>query len=303
VRTADLDEVIVQGAVAFSSPAAALLLEKGIPVVFLDYHGNYLGRLVSSTRQATPYASLRLLQYQVASDPARRLPLARAMVRGKIENMRVLLMRYARERASPLLSDNAARLQSLLERLTTADNLPSLLGLEGAASRLYFEALPEMLLPDLPFAQRRRHPPPDCVNALLGFAYALLSAALHSAVETAGLDPYLGFLHGVSDRRPALVLDLCEEFRACFADSLTLRAFNTRQITEADFDPTDRGPRLKESKREDFVRNFWKRLDSSVIHPMLGQSMTWRQVFLAQARAIRKCLEQPQTEYQPFLVR
>src|SRR5690606_5283268 len=135
----------------------------------------------------------------------------------------------------------AARLiANQIRKIPQADNLDTLRGLEGDSARVYFDVLPYLMKPSVrevfPFSTRNRRPPRDRFNALISFLYALKLADCRSALETVGLDPQLGFLHAIRPGRPALALDLLEEFRAPLCDRLALTLINRGQIQAKDFD-------------------------------------------------------------------
>ncbi len=212
IPAVNLDEVVLAGQVNLSTSAHRMLLEHEIPVSFLSPHGNYEGRLQPACSRN---AVLRIAQVQVHLDPAARLQLARQFVAGKLANMRTVLVRHRRTHNSEELVRAIRELSASAERATGATELAVLRGIEGMGSRHYFSVLNSLLRPDLPFAfeRRTRRPPTDPVNALLSFAYALLTKEAVAALGVAGLDPYVGFLHEAKYGRPALALDLVEEFR------------------------------------------------------------------------------------------
>ena len=124
------------------------------------------------------------------------------------------------------------------KRVSQAESLAQLLGLEGNASAHYFATFDTLLKTEtgFRFQKRSQRPPKAPVNALLSFAYSLLALDLSSAIQLVGLDPYIGFYHQQTYGRPCLALDLMEEFRSVIADSVVITLINNRQILVDDFE-------------------------------------------------------------------
>lgn len=228
-----VEQVILLGHVNLSPAVIAFLLHEGIDTVFLSYYGKYRGRLVAHLGKNI---DLRRRQFARLSDPAFRLRLARAYIRGKIYNCRVLLRRQNRELESEAVVEGIHQLRRLGEKAEKAETVDSLMGLEGRAAAVYFSCFPHLLrVADLPFEGRSRRPHKDPVNVLLSLGYTLLANALHTQIQVAGLDPYLGAFHSPDYGRPSLVLDLMEEFRPILVDALVLHLVNRRIIRSRDF--------------------------------------------------------------------
>lgn len=234
VRLDHVDEVHLFGAIELTSAARRAFVRQGIDIVFFDGRGRFEARLVGRER---PNGARRLAQYDACSDPARRLAIARAIVGGKITNQRKFLQQINRTRSSDALLDAIAAMRALLRRVNEAEGADALLGVEGQAAAIYFQALGTAIThPELEFAGRNRRPPRDPINACLSFGYALLANKVESAVRGAGLDPYVGVFHSATRGKPAMVLDLMEEFRAPVVDRLVLRLVNRRQLSPRDFE-------------------------------------------------------------------
>jgi len=228
----DIDEVHLIGPVELTASARRLLLKQRIDVVFFDGSGRYEGRLLSVESRL---AERRLAQYKNLSGEG-ALPLARAIVAGKLQNQRTLLRRIGREREDERIVSGISAFRVAIERAATAEDLAQLRGLEGYCATLYFKGFGAGVLnPDFEFKDRNRRPPRDAINACLSFGYTSLLARVESAVRKAGLDPYMGALHEVGRGKPALVLDLMEEYRVV-VDRLVLRLINRGQLSPRDFE-------------------------------------------------------------------
>ena len=235
-----LGQVVLCGNISVTTPVMQTLLNAGIPVVYLSAYGRYQGVLMP---QISRNSLLRVAQHRVADDPEQCLALAKAFVHGKISNMRMMLQRR-KWRGKTETESEAARIELSIEgmrkmrgRVPRAESLSELLGFEGNASADYFRSFSSMLNAEMGFGfeHRTRRPPKDPTNALLSFAYSLLTADVISAIQIVGLDPYVGFFHQQTYGRPCLALDLMEEFRPIIADSVVVTLINNRQITPDDF--------------------------------------------------------------------
>ena len=254
---------------------------------------------------------LRQAQFQRAADPVFTLEMARACVAGKIKNTRQVLQRGAREAKTEdeakalarLADDLAASLRALPE----AANLDILRGVEGEAARQYFSGLNLLVRPDLrkSFCMdgRTRRPPRDRFNAMLSFLYAMWMNDCRSALEAAGLDPQVGFLHALRPGRAALALDLMEEFRP-WADRLALTLINRGQLSADDFVLREGGGvSLEPDARKAVVVAYQERKRDEINHPLLAQSVSLGLVPLVQARLLARALRDDGAPYVPFVAR
>ncbi len=263
--------------------------------------GKLIGSLSAATGANLP---LRQKQYRRNDDARFCLSLARTIVAGKIRNQRVLAQRLNRQRADidvhPLLDVLETAIQSAGE----AQTLGSLLGIEGQAARRYFSVYRQAFDPGWAFQKRIRRPPKDPVNALLSLGYTFLSQALMASLEMVGLDPYLGFFHAEKYGRPALALDLVEEFRPLI-DSLVLTLINRRTLQNDDFEVASdgNGIYLTLNGLNVFLKKFSHKLETPIHSRQLGRVISYRKLFEVQARKIVKVIEGTVSEYKPFQAR
>jgi CRISPR-associated protein Cas1 len=253
----------------------------------------------------TRNVELRLAQYRAASDPEACLGIARGLVASKIRNSRTLLRRNLGE-ADPVVF---SQLDQLARKAESAAALDTLLGIEGSAARVYFGAFSGMLKGNealhstFDLDGRNRRPPKDPINALLSFAYALLTKDFAVTLSTVGLEPLLGFYHQPRFGRPALALDLMEEFRPLIADSVVIGAVNNGVFTDSDF---VRGPgsvALKPDARKRFLLAYERRMDQLVTHPVFGYRISYRRVLEVQARLLGRVLLGEIEHYPAFRTR
>ena len=303
-----LGQVVLCGNISVTTPVMQTLLNEGIPVVYLSAYGRYQGVL---TPQISRNSLLRVAQHRVADDPAKCLALAKAFVHGKISNMRLMLQRR-KWRDKTETDAEATAIEASIEgmrkmrgRLPKAENLAELLGLEGNASADYFRSFSSMLNAEMGFSfeHRTRRPPKDPTNALLSFAYSLLTADVISAIQLVGLDPYVGFFHQQTYGRPCLALDLMEEFRPIIADSVVVTLINNRQITPNDFTQSHGGWFLKDAARKKFYATYEKRKNETITHPVFKYKISFRRALELQVRLLAKYLMGEIEAYTPLTVR
>lgn len=283
--------------------------QDGLTVVWLDRVGRFRARLEGPV---SGNILLRQAQHRKAEDEIAALTLARYTVAGKLRNSRQVLMRGARETTEnnerDCLLKAAQHIGNDIRRLPGAENIESLMGFEGDGARAYFEALPLLMKPSVreifTFSSRNRRPPRDRFNALMSFLYALMLSDCRSALETVGLDSQLGFLHTVRPGRPALALDLLEEFRAPFCDRLALTLVNRGQIQSGDFDEWEGGAVLLNDKGRKIVINaFQSRKQETLRHPVLEIDVAIGLLPQVQARLLARYLRGDIDCYVPFLAR
>ncbi|ACV63728.1 CRISPR-associated protein Cas1 [Desulfofarcimen acetoxidans DSM 771] len=298
----NLEQLVLAGTVNISAQVIKLLLDRGTEVHFVSRAGKYYGSLQPAL---TKNSALRIAQHKAYQDMELRLKYAVLFVQGKLANMRTILLRYNRDLKEKQLEEAICRLKSLSKNLYKADSLNSLMGIEGAATREYFRVFNYMIKQHVPFnfQQRSRRPPGDPVNALLSFAYTLLTKDMIASVSIVGYDPYIGFLHRSDYGRPALALDFIEEFRPIVADSVVLTVLNKGMINTDDFEYKMGGCFLNDSGRKKFYRAYEERRHEMISHPLFGYRISYMRVFELQARFFAKVLRGELNEYKPFMVR
>jgi CRISPR-associated endonuclease Cas1/CRISPR-associated protein Cas4 len=288
----EVSELILAGPVSLSTPALHALVHNEVPVTWMSSGFWYLA---STGGRGPRSAANRMAQYAVRADPLRRQAFARALVEAKLRNQRTLLRRNWRgltgERDTVL-----DRLARLIPRAATARDMTTLLGLEGEGAALYFRAFPGMFadkaaaLPAFAFDRRSRRPPADPVNACLSLAYALLTRAISTKLESAGLDPWAGLYHADRPGRPSLALDLMEPLRPILADSAVLTALNQGELAPSDFVTTGPGCNLTPGGRRTLIRAFERRLEQEAAHPVFGYQISMRRMLHVQVRLLARHL-------------
>ena len=334
IRINDLSHVAVFGSATISTSLLQTLGEKDVPVSYFSSGGYFFGL---TRGHSLKNVFTRMAQFRAADDPAAALLLARLFVHGKIRNQRTLLMRN--HSAPPGLT--ITRLKHAAQNALEAADLGELLGLEGAAALAYFEnfagmiktgddaderllsgdgAEPESSEPrsrpkrrggdstgqqffTFDFTRRNRRPPRDAVNALLSLGYSLLARDCTVAAHAVGLDPYVGFYHQPRFGRPALALDLMEEFRPLIADSVALTLINNRVIGPGDFVRAGEAVNLSPAGRKRFFLGYEQRMNSTIVHPVFDYPVSYRRALELQARLMGKALTGEIEQYIPFMTR
>lgn len=283
--------------------------EDGRSVVWLARSGKFRARLEGPV---SGNILLRQAQHRAADDGGRRLALARFVVAGKLRNSRQVLMRGARETDDvaerSVLAGAARHIANQIRKLPEVDDMDRLRGFEGEAASTYFGVLTLLMKGGaravFPFSKRSRRPPLDRFNALLSFLYALVLADCRTALESVGLDPQLGFLHEVRPGRPALALDVLEEFRAPLADRLALTLVNRGQLQAKDFEVREGGAvLLNESGRKVVIAAYQERKQETLRHPVLDAEVPIGLLAQVQARLLARYLRGDVGHYVPFLSR
>ena len=329
VPLGSVSRVVLVGRAGATTAALHALLAAGIPLTLVSRGGKLLGQ------PAPPMPGnllLRRAQYGRDGDGDFCLRLARQIVLGKLGNQRTLAGRLARreeggegnyqlsirnyqlgmgeeEEDPPSVppGEREARgaLTAAMGRAAAAADLDTLRGIEGQAARVYFAAYRAAFDPAWGFTKRTRRPPRDPINALLSLGYSLLTQNMMTALEVVGLDPYLGYFHAETYNRPALALDLVEEFRAPVVDSLVLWVVKQRILGEKDFMPDKESGGIVLSDRglRDFLLQFSKKLESERLVRDVGRRLSYRKLFEVQARRLARVISGEDEGYRAFKAR
>ncbi len=300
VRQIDVLHVCAYGNVQVSAQAMRSMFERGIDVFHFSYGGWLLGM---TTGLPSKNVMLRIRQTTTAARGELAAP--RQMIAGKIRNCRVLLRRNGGNEVARVVG----QLAELARQAESASSAGELLGIEGAAARLYFDAFPSLVRgsSDLPGPEftglRNRRPPADAINCLLSFCYGLLTKEIMAACLAVGFDPYVGLFHRPRFGRPALVLDLAEEFRPLLADSTVLTLVNNHEIGPGDFVVRAGAVTLTAAGRKAAIRAWERRMRTELRHPLFGYSVSYRRAAELQARILAAHLLGELAQYEPLVTR
>lgn len=310
VRINDLHHVALFGRVGISTPAIQTLCEKDIPVTYFSMGGWFYGMTRGHTLKNV---FTRIEQFRQADDPRSCLNLARNFIHGKIRNQRTFLRRNHLELPAGVLQ----KLKFAARNCFDAQSAEELLGIEGAAALTYFqnfagmikvgkepgESKTDQMMFSFDFTRRNRRPPKDAVNALLSLGYSLLARNCTIAAYAVGFDPYIGFYHQPRFGRPALALDLMEEFRPVIADSVVLTLLNNRVLGQNHFVRAGDSVNLTAAGRRIFFEFYEKRLSTTITHPVFDYKVSYRRAIELQFRLLAKALTGEIDAYIPFMTR
>ena len=301
----------LSGILSFSYAGASPALmgacaKREVSLAFCSPRGKFLARVCGET---SGNVLLRRTQYRAADQPELSCMIARWMIFGKLYNSRQSILRSCRDHSLRLdtepLKNAASIIKQQFGRVLTATDLEELRGIEGAAAGAYFAVFDDMILnhkEEFSFCGRNRRPPLDRVNALLSFAYSLLANDCASALESVGLDAYVGFLHRDRSGRESLALDLMEELRPHFADRFVLSLINRGVIKPKDFTFQESGAViLTDEGRRSFLKSWQERKREQMTHPYLGEKLTWGLVPYIQALLLARYFREDLDAYPAFL--
>ena len=301
----------LEGIVSFgyrgTSPALmGACAEKNISLCYLTPQGKFLARISGRTKGNV---ILREQQYASKNDDEVSLGIAKNCILGKVYNARWVLERAVRDHAIQIDANQvkaaSASLKASLELIRNSQSKEQLRGYEGEAASVYFGVFDQLILQqkkEFTFQGRNKRPPLDNVNALLSFVYTLLTNSITSALESVGLDPYVGYLHTDRPGRASLSLDLIEELRAILADRFVLTLINKKIISGKNFSKKENGAVLMDDELRKRVLTEWQNKKKEVImHPYLKEKVEWGMVPYVQAMLLARYLRGDLDGYPVFL--
>ena len=301
----NIEGIVTFGYMGASPGLMKLCSDSGISLTFLSPYGRFVSRVQGATHGNV---LLRKAQYALSDDEGWSLHVAQLMIAAKIQNYRNILRRYIRDYGDCQEVDDAVRVLDANKRYALhAEDKTKLMGFEGIASNAYFEVLPKLILNQkeyFPFNGRNRRPPKDAVNAMLSLAYTLIANDCAAALETVGLDPYVGFLHALRPGRTSLAIDMMEEFRAYLGDRFVLSLINKRQITPKDFlHQGDNGVVMTDKGRKTFLTAWQNRKRETIIHPYLNEKVEIGLLPYVQAMMLARYIRKDIDDYPVFLIK
>lgn len=300
----------VEGIVTFGYMGASpglmkLCMDNNVSLVFMSPQGRFIGRIQGATHGNV---LLRKKQYSLSEDDNVALHLAKLFIIGKVFNTRSILQRFIRDNgADEEVECVIKQLEWRKKCVMQAETMDILRGEEGRAANSYFDVFDHLILnqkADFPFNGRSRRPPKDEVNAMLSFVYTLIANDVAAALESVGLDPYVGFMHTLRPGRTSLALDLMEELRAYLGDRLVLSMINRKQVTKKDFiRQGDESFVMSDSCRKELLNTWQKRKKEMIEHPYLKEKIPIGLLPYTQAMLLARFLREDLDDYPVFLMR
>ncbi|KDE56475.1 type I-C CRISPR-associated endonuclease Cas1c [Methanoculleus sp. MH98A] len=303
----NLEGIVCFGYMGVSPHLMRLCSDNNVGLSFLTASGKFLARVNGRVRGNV---LLRRTQYRKADSHDESLQIAKSFIIGKIVNCRTVLGRGVRDHSAVIDCDAVRAVDALLIenflKIEGCDSADTLRGIEGNCAKFYFTTLDELILKqkdDFYLIERNRRPPLDNMNALLSFLYTLLAHDVESALETVGLDPYVGFFHTDRPGRPSLALDMMEELRPFMADRLALNLVNMKQIRGVDFWKKENGGViLTDGGRKSVIAAWQKRKQDTITHPYLNEKIPIGLLPYVQAMLMARFLRGDIDGYPPFFM-
>jgi len=301
----NLDGIITFGYTGASPALMGACAKRDVALTFMSGNGRFLARVSGEVRGNV---ILRKEQYRISDDKEKRLSIAKNFVLGKVYNSRWILERATRDYPMRIdvdkMKGKSIFLKNNLDKIRSCQNAEQLLGIEGESASIYFSIFDDLILQqkeEFTFTGRNRRPPLDNVNAMLSFAYSLLAGMCASALETVGLDPYVGFYHTDRPGRISLALDLMEEFRCIMADRFVLTLINKKVINNSGFLKKENGAVvMDEETRKTFLTHWQNKKKEPITHPFLGEKIEWGIAPHIQALLLARYMRGDLDEYPPL---
>ena len=302
-----LEQVVCFSYIGISPSAMQLCMENNIHVSFISQNGQYCGSVLGKTNGNV---LLRREQYRIADNELKSLDYARKQILSKVSNSRKYILKFKKDHKTKIdiekfesLDGELSKLIKLIKNTLDKDTLR---GLEGTAANLYFSLFKDLNLSgnsSFDFISRTKRPPMDCVNAMLSFGYSLLTRECSAALETVGLDCYVGFFHTDRPGRESLSLDLVEEFRSYLVDRFVFSLINLKQVSEKDFEFKENGSVLLNDRgRKVFLKKWKEKKDKLILHPYIDEKVKIGLLPYVQAQLLAKTIRGDLKEYPPFLI-
>lgn len=304
IPVVNIEGVVTFGYMGASPGLMKLCSDNGVSLTFLSSNGRFIGRLQGKVHGSV---LLRKKQYSLSDDPKFCLSLSQNMIAAKIQNYNNVLKRFIRDNGGDSeVSEAILKMRHRKNETLSCLNLDMLRGCEGDAANIYFGVFPHLILnqnDDFPFHGRNKRPPKDAVNAMLSFVYTLLANDMTSALETVGLDPYVGFMHAIRPGRASLALDMMEELRAYLGDRLVLSLINRKQVTKSDFIMQDSDSVvMTDSAKKTIIAAWQAKKKETFIHPYIKEKIQIGLLPYAQAMLMARFIRGDIDGYPPFLI-
>lgn len=302
----NLESIIAFGYTGASPALMGACAKRNISLSFMTQSGKFLSRIVGEVRGNV---TLRKTQYRLSDNLEESTRIARNFIFGKIYNGRWVIERATRDYSERLdvikLKKVSEGLAKALNLVLNCENLDELRGYEGEAATQYFSVFDDLILQQKDnffFHGRNKRPPLDNVNAMLSFVYTLLAHDTSAALETVGLDPYVGFMHRDRPGRISLALDLMEELRCVYADRFVISLINKRVVNFNGFTQKEDGAVIMDDDTRKIILQAWQsRKQEKITHPFLQEKLEWGLVPYAQAMLLARFIRGDLDEYPPFL--
>jgi CRISPR-associated protein Cas1 len=301
----NVESIVTFGYMGATPGLMKLCMDNNVSLSFMTPQGRFICRVQGATRGNV---LLRKKQYALSEDEDVALHIAKLFIAGKVFNTRNILQRYVRDNGSDEDVEYVIKQLDWQKKcVMQAEDMGTLRGIEGHAANIYFGVFDHLILHqknDFRFNGRNRRPPKDEVNAMLSFVYTLIANDVAAALESVGLDPYVGFMHTLRPGRTSLALDMMEELRAYLGDRLVLSVINRKQITKKDFiRQSDDSFVMTDDCRRTILTAWQNRKKEMIEHPYLKEKIPIGLLSYVQAMLLARYLREDLDDYPVFLMR
>jgi CRISPR-associated protein Cas1 len=303
IPISQIDKLVLVGGIFISTSALNLILSNNIFTSFLSVDGKYKGSLFSGFSKNI---NLRIKQFEKYLDESFRNNIAKTLILNKIRNCYTFLLKYRRNHEDADFDTEIEKIKLIIKKLKNIREIKvaNLLGIEGIAAKYYFSAYGKLIRKEFVFSKRTMYPPRDEINSLLSLGYTLLMNEFVSKIQSNGLDPFIGFLHGAEYGRESLAVDMIEEFRFLI-DALVIKLINKKIIEKKDFefDKEKQYFRLKDDKKKIFYIQYEKKLMTEIKVENMISLGNYHKIFSIQVMKLSKYIKDESESYTPFLYR
>lgn len=304
----NIENIICFGYMGASPALMGKCVDNNISLSFLKPNGEFLARIIGKTKGNV---LLRKEQYRKSDNEQFCLDFSKNIVSAKLFNSRATLQRTIRDHAEKV---NCAEFLNTINFLADSigkiyeiPDFDQLRGFEGINARHYFSIFSDMIIcqkDDFEMSLRSKRPPLDYLNCMLSYLYTILSLEVRSALETIGLDPYVGFMHTLRPGRASLALDIMEEMRAYMVDRPVISMINLKYITKKDFYLKEGGGVLMTDDGRKKILKFWQDRKKEIItHPFINEKIEIGLIPYVQSQLLSKFVRGELPEYYPFLIK
>ncbi len=280
-----IERVILYGNVQITTQTIKAVTAEDKTIHLLNFDGNCAARILPMRSKDS---ALRMKQFQKCTDETFKMSFYKNLLQAKIYNCIAVTQRFESHNPETKLDALQDKLADFIPKIVAANNVNEILGYEGAAADVYFDAFAAMLSDNWDFSSRRKHPPTDEVNAVLSLTYTLVSEEIAALLEAVGFDSYFGFVHTIDYGRNSLAQDMIEVFRAPVADRFVLRMLNKNMLSHADFEHTESGVFLTHGALRKFIHEYEKFLLAEFNYKTFGETSSLRRIFQLQVEQIQR---------------
>lgn len=278
---------------------------KTIPINFISPQGRFLAKICGETK-----GNVFLRVAQIDKFGGNGLELTQNTMAAKFSNTRQLIRRTLHDNSELRTDAEIQRvidvLNSGIDQLYQAKSIEEIVGIEGYCAQNYFSIFNKLITnKKVPFTFefRTKRPPLDPINAVLSFVYTLAISEFAAALETVGLDSYIGYCHTLRSGRVSLACDLVEEVR-CLVERFVITLLNLQIIGENNFEQQVSGAVwLNDEGRKKVLMRWQEKKRSDMLHPYLKQKIPMGLLPYVQSNLLAKYIRGDIETYPSFLMR